>query len=132
VHTTQHRHHHAHEVHGLLRAAHEQLRERLAVQQLHDQEQRAFVPPHVEHVHHVRMIDVAGGLCFAQQALRLLFVAHHFRLQPLDGHVLAREHVRCCEHHAHTALAEYTVEPVLVGNYVSEVGLHRSLTRSSR
>jgi hypothetical protein len=119
--------HEAHALgHGQRAAALEGLREILPLEVLHDHEGHARRQrPHVEHAGHVLAVDANRGARLAQEALHDLGVARDLGQEELERDALVELLVDRRHHHAHAALAEHAVDPVLAGDEVSNA--HRAV-----
>ena len=91
---------------GLHRLARDTLLQRLALQQLHDNELLAFVLANVVDGANIGMIQGGGGTGLAPKALQRLGVAGKLLGQELEGDHTAQAHILGLVDHSHAAAAE--------------------------
>ena len=104
------------------------LRERLAVEELHDHVPLAARElAEIEHLDDVLGADVSRRLGLALEPLARRRVVRDARVQHLDGHAMANADVLAFVDRTHTALAEQPDDPVLVVEERSELELHRDI-----
>lgn len=99
------------------------LRERPALDELHDDEVLAAVFPDLVDRANVRVVERGGRAGLAQQALARGLVAAVVRRQHLQGHVAAQHHVAGAVDHPHPAGAELRVDAVMA-QHAAEHGVH--------
>ena len=93
-----------------------QVPERLALDELHDQERTSVVDDDVEHRDDVRVVHPREGARLTSESSLRGRVLHGGRRQPLDRDLAAQLQVRRDEHLRHPARAERAIESVAAGD----------------
>ena len=99
------------------------LGEILPVEVFHDHERHAGG----QHVHvgdprHIAAPQLDGGARLTLESADDLRVGEHARVQHLDREALVEPLVPRLEHHAHAALAEHALDPILAGDDLARLG----------